>query len=425
MAETRDSNSKRLTAVKVSKLKKPGLYGDGDGLYLQVSRWRTRSWVLRYMRNGRARKMGLGPVKLVSLAQARDRAIDYRRMLLDGIDPIEARCAERMKARIEAAKSVTFQHCAEQYIATHESSWRNDKHRAQWRSTLKRYTYPVIGDLPVAAIDTGMVVKILDPLWQKKTETASRLRGRIESVLDYAKVRGFRHGENPARWQGHLKQALPDRSKIARVRHQPALPYEAIPAFMGELRARDGISARALEFTILTAARTGAVVGATWPEIDIVSKTWRVPPERTGTKIVGEKPEPRRVPLSDRAIKILQSLPREAGNPHVFIGAKSGQPLSNMAMLELMRGMRQGYVPHGFRSSFKDWCSETTAYANEISEAALWHVIQDKTEAAYRRGDLFEKRCRLMADWASYCAQPPQGARDNANVVPLRGSGAA
>jgi integrase len=252
------------------------------------------------------------------------------------------------------------------------------------------------------------VLKILRPIWNGKPETANRVRGRIETILDWAKAHAYRAGDNPARWKGHLDNVLPKKSKVKRTRHHPALPYADVPAFMADLRAREGLTARALEFTVLTAGRTGAVIGATLDEIDIDAKVWTVPPERTGAKISGEAPAPRRVPLSDRAVEILKALPKEKGNPHVFIGAKRGNALSNMAMLELMREMRPGYVPHGFRSTFKDWCSETTIYPNEVSEAALWHVVADKVEAAYRRGDLFEKRRALMADWAVYCSGEPQ-----------------
>jgi integrase len=296
-----------------------------------------------------------------------------------------------------------FHQCAERYIAAHELGWTNHKHRAQWRNTLATYVYPVIGNLPVSAVDTGLVMKIIEPLWSSKPETAGRVRGRIESILDWAKVRGYRSGENPARWKGHLDHLLPKRSKVARVRHHPALPYADLPAFMAQLRSRSGVTARALEFAILTAARTGAVIGAVETEFDFEAGVWTVPPQRSGTKIVGEDPKARRVPLSERAIEIIKCTPREEGNFHVFIGGTAGGSLSNMAMNELMREMRPGFVPHGFRSTFKDWCAETTNYSNEVSEAALWHVVADKVEAAYRRGELFEKRRALMQDWSAYC----------------------
>lgn len=401
----------KLSERKVATVKKRGRYSDGGGLVLQVSRWGTKSWVFRYERDGRDRHMGLGPVHDRSLAEAREKARECRRLLLDGVDPIEARAGSERKRKSDLAGLETFERCAERYVAAHEPTWRNDKHRAQWKSTLRRYVYPVIGSLPAASIDTGHVIKIVEPLWHDKPETAGRVRGRIESVLDWAKARGFRAGDNPARWKGHLDQLLPKRSRVKRVRHHPALPYAELPQFMAELRDREGQSARALEFTILTAARTGAVIGGLLSEIDFKAKVWTVPPERAGTKIVGEDVKPRRVPLCDRAMWILEHAAREKGNPHMFIGAEPGRPLSNMAMLELMREMRPGYVPHGFRSTFKDWCSETTHFPSEVSEAALWHAVADKVEAAYRRGELFVKRRRLMDEWARYCAREPAAAQ--------------
>lgn len=409
----------KLSARGVENIAKRGRYSDGGGLVLQVSKWGTKSWIFRYERGGRDRHMGLGPLADLSLAEAREKAGRCRKLLLDGIDPREARDGERRKRAEETAKTVSFEECAGLFLAAYEPTWRNPKHRVQWRSTLKTYVYPVIGALPASAVDTTLVMKILEPIWHAKPETAGRVRGRIESILDWAKGRGYRAGENPALWKGHLEHQLPKRSKVKRVRHHPALPYAEIPKFMAELRERDGQSARALEFTVLTAARTGAVIGALSSEVDFAAKVWTVPPERTGTKIVGEGVKSRRVPLCDRAMWILERAPREEGNPHLFIGAARGQPLSNMAMLELMREMRPGYVPHGFRSTFKDWCSETTNYPSEVSEAALWHAVADKVEAAYRRGELFAKRRRLMDEWARYCARSPVPARQ-AGVVSIR-----
>jgi integrase len=398
----------RLSALTIKKDLPPGLYADGGGLYMQVSPQATKAWIFRFTRAGRPRKMGLGPVsvkpddKRITLADARQKAAAARSLLIDGIDPIAARDARRAQAALADAQAVTFQHCADEYLRDNETSWKNAVHRRQWGSTLKTYVHPVIGHLPVAGVDTGLVLKILRPIWNTKPETANRVRGRIETILDWAKTHSYRQGDNPARWKGHLDNVLPKRSKVKRVRHHPALPYVDVPEFVAELRDIEGVSAQALQFTILTAGRTGAVIGALRTEIDFDTKIWTVPPERAGTKIDGD--ESRRIPLCDRAIEILKALPSEDGNPHIFIGIKPGSHLSNMAMLELMREMRPGYVPHGFRSSFKDWCSETTNYPNEVSEAALWHVVADKVEAAYRRGDLFEKRRQLMSDWAAYCA---------------------
>jgi integrase len=406
----------RLTPATVKNEKNPGLYSDGLGLYLQVSKSNsksggvTRSWLYRFMRDGVARKMGLGPVHTVSLADARRRAAEARTALLDGVDPIDARKARRGAAKLDAAKAMTFRECAEKFIAAKEAGWKNGKHATQWTNTLATYAYPVIGDLLVSAIDTGLVLKVIEPIWTSKSETAGRLRGRIESVLDWATVREYRKGENPARLRGHLDKVLPKRSKVRSVKHHDAVPYAELPGFMGELRGQKSISANALEFTILCATRTGETVSAEWSEIDVANKIWTVPAER----MKGGREH--RVPLSQRALAILAALPREGS--FVFPGAKAGKPLSNMAMLELLRGMRgMGATVHGFRSTFRDWAAECTNYQNHIVEMALAHVIGDKVEASYRRGDLFNKRARLMADWAAYSAAPAGKAR---NVVAMR-----
>jgi integrase len=383
---------KGLTAIQVQNAKTRGFYGDGGGLYLQVSPTGAKSWVFRYKRDGRTRWMGLGSASTFSLAEARERALEQRKLHEDHRDPIDERDAERRQRKIEQAKQVTFGQCAEQYLATHEIAWGNETHRAQWRMTLTKYCAS-IADMPVKDVDTDAVLRALTPLWTKRTETAKRLRGRIERVLSWAKGRGLRQGENPARWAGHLDEMLASPAKIAKAQHHPALPYTEIAAFMAELRERDSLSARALEFLILTAARTGEVIGATWDEIDPDEKTWTIPATRM------KSGKEHRVPLSDRAMEILKGLPHKGSR--VF-------PLSNMAMLEMMRGMRPGYVPHGFRSTFRDWAAERTNYANHVVEQALAHVIGNKVEAAYRRGDLFEKRRRLMGDWAKYCARPSE-----------------
>jgi integrase len=409
-ARTASAIQTKLTAIKVAKLTQPGRYGDGGGLYLQISKWKTKAWLFRFERLGRERQMGLGSVELIPLADARELAREARRAILGGSDPIELRAAERAADLIKAASGMTFAQCAEAYLAAHSASWRNEKHRAQWGSTLRRYAFPVLGKLPAAIVDTTLVVKVLEPIWAQKTETANRLRGRIEKILDWARVMEKRSGENPARWLGHLDHLLPRKSKIAPTQHHPALPYKEVPAFMAVLAKQSGMGARALEFTILTAARTGAVIGAKWDEIDLKAKLWTVPAQRAGTKIVGQDSSFRRVPLSAPALKILRAIPREQEGVFIFIGRRPGTSLSNMAMLELMRNLRPGFVPHGFRSSFKDWCSETTSYPNEVSEAALWHVVEDKVEAAYRRGDLMAKRRALMEDWACYCESTLKGS---------------
>jgi integrase len=395
---------KDWTALEVAKCRTPGTWRVSRNLYLQVEpagdgQGITKSWICRYMLDGRARSMGLGPSELVSLGEARDRAVAARKLLLDGIDPIEARNAERLQAKLAAASTMTFKECGKAYIAAHETGWRNAKHRQQWRNTLDTYVYPLIGALPVQAIDTALVMKILEPIWTAKPETAGRVRGRIESILDWAKVRQFRSGDNPARWRGHLDKLLPQKRKIHKVRHQPAMPYRDVPAFMAELRRQTSTSARALEFTVLAAVRTGETTGATWPEIDRAAKIWTIPARR----IKAERDH--RVPLSDRALAILDDLPREKGNDHVFIGGRTGRGLSDMAMLELLRGMAgDSYTVHGFRSSFRDWAAEQTNYPRELAEVELAHALKDKTEAAYQRGDLLEKRRRMMNAWARYGA---------------------
>ena len=416
----RESN--RLTALQINKLKRPGLYADGGGLCLQIQDGPTKSWVFRYMLARRPRKMGLGPLALVSLAEARDKALAFRKLLLAGVDPLEARAAERARAAAEALRSITFAQCAQKYVAAHRAGWKNAKHAAQWDSTLATYVVPLIGALPVQAIDVAAVLKVIEQnvpgkrkgppasLWLARPDTAGRVRGRIELILSWATARGYRTGDNPARWRGHIDQLLPGRSKVAKVRHHAALPYQQLPEFMTTLRARDGISARALEFTILTATRTGEVIGARRAEFDTAANMWIIP----GIRMKSGREH--RVPLSDRALQILGDLPSEG--EFVFPGRRPGSALSNMAMLQTLKQMGRGdLTTHGFRSTFRDWSAETTAYPHELLEMALAHVVGDKVEAAYRRGDLLEKRRRLMADWSSYCKSPTQNRTD---VVPLR-----
>ncbi|MDX2205755.1 MAG: integrase arm-type DNA-binding domain-containing protein [Hyphomicrobiaceae bacterium] len=388
----------KLTALKVSKLKAPGRYGDGGGLWLQVSQSGTKSWLFRFMIEGRARQMGLGAVHTVGLADARARAQAARALLLDGLDPIEAREKRKADQRAEVAKRVTFRDAADRYIAAHAAGWRNAKHAAQWRATLDLYAFPVIGDLSVATVETAHVLRILEPIWAAKTETASRVRGRIEAVLDWAAARRHRAGDNPARWRGHLDKLLPARAKVQRIAHHPAMPFAQLPLFMAELRARGGLSARALEFTILTAARTGETIAATWVEVDLEAAVWTVPAGRM------KSGREHRVPLSKQACSLLHALPRVKGSAFVFPGGRAGRGLSNMALLEQLRGMRgRGLTVHGFRSAFRDWCGECTNFPREVAEAALAHVVGDKAEQAYRRGDALEKRRELMAAWAAFC----------------------
>jgi integrase len=410
--------TERLTALKVEKTNEPGMYADGGGLYLRITPEGTKNWVLRYMLDRKPRYMGLGPVALYGLAEARARALDARRKQHDGVDPIEARRAERARLRLEAAKAITFRQCAESYIASHRAGWRNGKHAAQWEATLATYAYPVIGSLPVQAIDTALVLKVLQPIWTAKPETAKRLHGRIENILDAAKAQDYRDGENPARWRGHLAKLLPARSKVRATQHHAALPYAELPDFLSKLRKQDGTAPRALEFLILTAARTGEVIGARWTEFDLLDKVWTVPAARMKAH------REHRVPLSPRALAILSEMQAarrgDADDGFVFPGGKVAKPLSNMAFLMLLRRMdRSDLTAHGFRATFKTWASERSNFQNEIVEASLAHTIGGKVEQAYMRGDLFEKRRRLIQQWASFATTAP--AQDvQANVTPLK-----
>jgi integrase len=399
----------RLTALKVSRATAPGMYADGGGLYLQVTSREARSWIFRYARSKRSREMGLGPLSSIPLVAARLAAGELRRLLVQGLDPIEARDAERAGRQTAAARAMTFDQCADAYIASHRGGWRNPKHAAQWKSTLSTYASPIFGALPVEAVDVALVMKALEPVWTVKPETAGRVRGRIESVLDWAKSRGFRAGENPARWKGHLDNLLPARSKVAKVVHHPALPYDELPEFMAVIQSQGSMSAWALEFTILTAARTGEIISARRSDVDKDAAVWTIPADR----MKGDREH--RVPLSRRAIEIIQGLPKDG--PYLFPGGRAGGHLSNMAMLKLLERMkRDDLTVHGFRSTFRDWAAEITNFPGEVAEAALAHVVGDKLEAAYRRGDLFEKRRRMMDAWADFVTKLPS----TSVVVPMR-----
>ena len=415
------ARGERLTALKVERLSEPGMYADGYGLYLQVTvnnrnREPAKSWIYRYMMGGRAREMGLGPFHTVSLSLARDLALKQRQLRLQGVDPIEARRAERARSAVDAAKAITFNQCAEKYMAAHRAAWRNAKHAGQWEATIGTYAEPIIGGLSVQVVDTALVMKVLEqeivgaegkslPLWTARPETASRLRGRIEAILDWAKVRGYREGENPARWRGHLEKLLPARAKVRKVEHHAAIPYARLPELMSVIRAQQGTPARALEFAILTAARTGEVIGARWGEMNLAEKLWTVPAGR----MKGGREH--RVPLSPRAMEIIWDMKsqrsalkaQESTDALVFSGRKIDQPLSNMAFLMLLRRIgRSDLTAHGFRSTFRDWAAERTNFPREVAEMALAHAVGDRVEAAYRRGDLFERRRRIMAEWAKY-----------------------
>ena len=388
----------RLSAKRVENLKKPGLYADGGNLYLRIAPGGSKGWIFRFTLHGKTRDAGLGSFPTISLATARDQAEKLRKLLIDGIDPIEARKAERAAVRAESEQAVTFEECARAYISSHEAGWRNEKHRAQWHSTLKTYVYPVIGQLPVKAVNTAHVMQILEPIWRSKPETASRIRGRIEVILSWAKVRGYRDGENPARWRGHLDHLLPAKGKVRRVIHHPALPYPEIPAFMKLLREQEGFAARALEFLILTASRTNETLRATWDEIDWDLALWTIPAER----MKGGRDH--RVPLTSRALQLVSEMSDIKLNEFVFPGMKPGRPLSDMSLLMLLRRIGYGHVTaHGFRSTFRDWTAECTSFSGDAAELALAHAVPNPVEAAYRRRDMLAKRQQLMSEWGQYC----------------------
>jgi integrase len=388
----------KLTALGVEKAKRRSYYGDGGGLFLQVSASGSKSWVFRFKEAGKLHEMGLGATHTIGLAEAREKARECRRLRLDGIDPIEARKIARAQSRLDAAKTVTFKDCAERYIASHGAGWRSRSHAAQWPSTFGRYVYPVFGSLPVQGLDVGLVLKVLEPIWTVKPETASRVRGRIESVLDWATARGYRQGDNPARWRGHLENLLPGKSKVRRVKHHAALPYAEIRDFIAQLKRQEGVATRALEFTILTAARTGEVIGATWSEMNIPERLWTVPAERM------KSGKEHRVPLSDAALAILEHMQAIRQGDFVFPGGKARRPISNMAMMMTLRRMGRGNLTvHGFRSTFRDWAAERTDFPSEVAEMALAHAVSGKVEAAYRRGDLFQKRRQLLDTWSRFC----------------------
>jgi integrase len=391
----------KLFAIKVRSVTRPGMYGDGAGLWLQVSCRGSKSWILRYDFCGRRREMGLGSCHTVdlALALAREKAKACRLVLLEKRDPIEERDKARAEYVRQQAKRVNFDECASACVGAHRGSWTSVKHAAQWETTLAMYASPVISALPVADVDTALVVKVLKPTWTTKTETATRLRGRIESILDWATTHKFRRDENPARWRGHLENLLANPNKIAPVKNHPALPWREIGAFMTELRKREGVSARAIEFAILTACRSGEVRGARWSEIDLDAKLWTIPAERM------KEGKEHRVPLSTSAMAILGVMERRGD--YVFPGRDKAAVLSDMSLTAVLRRMeRSDITMHGFRSTFRDWRAEYggNSFSREVCEHALAHGLPDKVEAAYRRGDLLDKRIVLMQKWGDYCA---------------------
>lgn len=389
------------------------MVGGVAGLNLQITPTGARSWRLLAMVGGKRREMGLGSYPEVSLKDAREAARRARNAIKDGRDPIGERQAARQAIKAATEKLTTFRQAADAFLSAHEAGWKNPKHRQQWENTLESYAYPVIGDLAVGDIELAHILKILEPIWTDKTETATRVRGRIEQILDAASARGQIDApwQNPARWRGLLDKLLPAPTKLKKVQHHKALPVDEVAAFMTRLKSQDGMGARAVEFAILTAARSGEVRGATWAEIDLDKALWVVPADRMKMK------REHRVPLSSDAVALLKALPRIAGSPYVFPAARGGM-LSDMTLSAVTRRMKVEAVPHGFRSTFRDWTAERTAYPSEVCEMALAHAVGNKVEAAYRRGDMFDRRRRLMDDWAAFLKSPPA----KGNVTPIRGA---
>jgi len=426
----------KLKPLNVERMKQPGLHADGGGLWLQVRSATSKSWLFRYFIGdhdpvtgepvrdpvtgrikGRTREAGLGSFANVPLKEARELAANYRRLRAQGVDPLEQREELRRQAALDKAKALTFRQCAEAYIASHRKGWRSEKHAQQWTTSLATYAYPVIGDLPVQAVDTQLVMRAIEQLWMEKPPTANRVRAQVEAILDWAKVRGYREGENPARWRGHLSNLLPKRSKVRPVKHYAALPYGEIPAFMAKLRTQEGVAARALEFCVLTAARIGEAVGAQRSEIDLAGKLWMVPAERMKAH------REHRVPLSRRAMAIVAERLAANNDDFVFPGARGADALTQRTVSRLLATMRRGDATlHGMRSAFRQWAAEQTNVSREIAELALAHVTGSAVERAYQRSDLLEPRRLLMDRWSAYCEQSPTTMGE---IIPLNAGRAA
>ena len=403
---------KRLKDLQIRRLSQPGSYPDGEGLYLQVRTSGAKDWFYRYEVEGKGRKRGLGSYPTLSLEQARDDALECRQLRQQGIDPVDYAKAQRQKEALDEAKSFTFKECALTYINSHNRGWKNRKHESQWRNTLETYAYPTIGDISVQDIDIGLVMEVLEPIWYEKTETASRVRQRIENILDWATVKQYRSGDNPALWRGRLDKLLPKRVKVQKPVHFPAMDYRELPEYFQALRKRDSVATRALAFTILTAARNGEARAVTNDELDIKGKIWTIPDSRM------KADREHRVPLSAEALKIIKEMEpfRRHTDNFIFPGQAHAKPISEASLLKVVKQQDKTLTVHGFRSTFRDWCAEQTSFPREVAEAALAHSVRDKTEAAYQRGDLFEKRRKLMDQWAQYCLKEKGKAR----VVPIR-----
>ncbi len=403
----------RLTALKVQGIIKRGergFYNDGAGLHLQISKWGTPSWVYRYTYRGTTRWMGLGSADDFTLAKAREQCGEQREKLKAKKDPLAERDEERLQARMEKARRCTFDEACDRFIAAHEPSWKNPRHRQQWHNSLQTYVRPILGHMPVSEIETGDVMRCLEPIWKTKTETASRVRGRIEKVMDWAKAHGYRDGENPAAWKGHLANLLPAKGKITKVQHHAAMPYAQVPGFMATLRNAQSVSARALEFTVLTGCRTSEVIDAKVHEFDLNKRVWEIPAARM------KSGSPHTVPLTPRMVEILQDVANRHDRDYAFVNPQTGRNLSNMAMAEFLKAISPNVTVHGFRSSLRDWLAEQTSFSHDLCEMALAHAVKDGTVKAYKRSDLLEKRRALMGAWDQYCGTP----RPACDVVPLR-----
>ena len=403
--------TKRLTDLTVRKGIEPGSYPDGEGLYLQIRESGAKDWFYRYQVDGKGKKKGLGSYPTISLEAARDAALECRILRKNGIDPINHFKKLEAEQRLEDKKSVTFKECAKAYIEAHQSSWKNEKHRYQWNQSLESYVFPTIGELSVQNVDLGLVLNILEPIWNLKTETASRIRQRIEVILDWARVRQYREGENPARWRGHLDKLLPSPKKIQKVKHQPAMDYRDLPAFYLELRKGKSVSKLALALVIQSGVRSKEARLAEWSEFDLVDNVWTIPEHRMKTK-------EHRVPLTKEMLAILKDAEPFKQDKFVFPSTIKGQGVSDTSVRNQLKKTYPKLTVHGFRSTLRDWCAEMTNYSRELAEKALGHVLTDRVEAAYQRGDMFEKRRKLMDSWSEYCLSSRR-VGDKAEIIPI------